>query len=135
MADVYLIDGSEWDFPGENDFVDGHLSEVEFTENGIYDGSTQVDGKRGYSKVTVNVSGGGEPPVLIEKQITANGEYIAANDNANGYSKAVVNVPPGKEFTFATGVATYTINWDEVVSEPLVIGLTFTTSAEEVVNS
>ena len=36
--------------------------------------------------------GGGEPPVLINKNITANGTYNASDDNANGYSKVNVNV-------------------------------------------
>ena len=132
MADEYLIDEREWEFPDENDFVDDHLSEVEFNQNGICDGSTQADGKRGYSKVTVNVNGGGEPPVLIEKQITANGEYIAANDNANGYSKAVVNVPAGKEFTGSSSAEVCTIDWNEVKSAPLTIAMTFNTSVEVV---
>lgn len=130
MADEYLINGKEWDFPDGDDFVDEHLSDAEFTENGIYDGSTQADGKRGYSKVTVNVNGGGTPPVLIEKQITANGEYIATNDNANGYSKAVVNVPAGKELRLEAQAAVYTVDWKEAESEVLNIGLIFSTSAE-----
>lgn len=38
-------------------------------------------------------SGGGTPATLIEKQINANGTYIASEDEADGYSKAVVSVP------------------------------------------
>lgn len=38
-------------------------------------------------------SGGGAPATLIEKQINANGIYIASEDEADGYSKAVVSVP------------------------------------------
>ena len=33
------------------------------------------------------------PPVLIEKSVTENGEYIAATDNADGYSSVKVEVP------------------------------------------
>ena len=32
-------------------------------------------------------------PTLIEKSITANGEYVASSDNADGYSSVSVNVP------------------------------------------
>lgn len=34
-------------------------------------------------------------PTLITKQITANGTYAAANDNADGYSEVTVNVKSG----------------------------------------
>lgn len=43
-----------------------------------------------------NISGGGTPapePILITKNITANGTYNAASDNADGYSGVTVNVP------------------------------------------
>lgn len=36
---------------------------------------------------------GGSPSVLIEKSVTANDVYNAADDNADGYSKVTVNVP------------------------------------------
>lgn len=36
--------------------------------------------------------GGGASPVLIDKNITENGTYNAADDGADGYKKAVVNV-------------------------------------------
>lgn len=38
--------------------------------------------------------GGGGSAVLINKDITENGTYNAENDNADGYKKVVVNVPP-----------------------------------------
>ena len=37
------------------------------------------------------------PPVLIEKSVTENGDYIAATDNADGYSSVKVEVPSGSE--------------------------------------
>lgn len=39
------------------------------------------------------VTGTYMPDVLIEKTITANGEYLPASDNADGYSKVTVAVP------------------------------------------
>lgn len=40
------------------------------------------------------MGGGGSPaPTLITKSITANGNYNAASDNADGYSGVTVNVP------------------------------------------
>ena len=39
------------------------------------------------------INEGGSPAVLIEKSITANNTYNAADDNADGYSKVTVNVP------------------------------------------
>ena len=38
-------------------------------------------------------SGGGGSTTLIEKSITANGEYNASDDSADGYSKVTVDVP------------------------------------------
>lgn len=38
--------------------------------------------------------GGGTPATLIEKNVNANGTYNASSDNADGYSKVVVNVTP-----------------------------------------
>ena len=43
----------------------------------------------GLSSVTV---GAAPQPTLITKQITENGTYTAADDNADGYSEATVNV-------------------------------------------
>lgn len=37
--------------------------------------------------------GGGGSATLIEKSITTNGTYNASDDNADGYSKVMVNVP------------------------------------------
>ena len=37
--------------------------------------------------------GGSAAPTLITKNITANGTYNAASDNADGYSSVTVNVP------------------------------------------
>jgi hypothetical protein len=41
----------------------------------------------------IGSGGGGKTPTLIEKDITANGTYIASSDNADGYSKVIANVP------------------------------------------
>lgn len=41
----------------------------------------------------VNAGGGGEPPVFIEKEINQNGTYIALDDEVDGYSKVIANVP------------------------------------------
>lgn len=38
--------------------------------------------------------GGGETPTLIDKNISVNGTYNASSDEADGYKKVVVNVPP-----------------------------------------
>jgi len=37
--------------------------------------------------------GGGEAPVLIDKNVDANGTYNASSDDADGYKKVVVDVP------------------------------------------
>ena len=45
---------------------------------------------------------GADEPVLITKNITANGTYSAADDNADGYSAVTVAVPePGDEYVQA----------------------------------
>ena len=44
-------------------------------------------------------SGGGGEAVLINKTITSNGTYNAADDSADGYKKVTVNVPN----TYAAG--------------------------------
>lgn len=43
-----------------------------------------------FTKVTTG--GGGSTPTLVTKQITENGTYTAADDNADGYSEVTVNV-------------------------------------------
>nr|WP_316621071.1 leucine-rich repeat domain-containing protein [uncultured Ruminococcus sp.] len=45
----------------------------------------------GLSKVTVGAAL--PPPILVSKQITENGTYTAADDNADGYSEVTVAVP------------------------------------------
>ena len=60
----------------------------QITQNGTYDTTEN-------NSVTVNVSGGGGSATLIEKSISANGTYNASSDNADGYSKVVVNVSGG----------------------------------------
>lgn len=67
-----------------------HLVET-ITENGTYNYTPEHDG---YSdaEITVNVSS--VQPVVASKTITANGTYVAADEQLDGYSQAVVNVPP-----------------------------------------
>jgi hypothetical protein len=45
--------------------------------------------------ILVDGSGGGDAPapVLIEKSVTENGTYSAADDEADGYSTVIVSVP------------------------------------------
>lgn len=57
--------------------------------------------------------GGGDTPVLIDKNINANGTYNASNDNADGYKKAIVNVQP----TLQTKSVTITQNGDSSVTK------------------
>ena len=46
-------------------------------------------------ELTGMLTGGGTVlPILIDKDITANGTYNASSDNADGYSKVVVDVQP-----------------------------------------
>ena len=60
------------------------LEEIVITQNGHYTPSLYA-----FSKVTVNVD---TSPTLIEKTITTNGTYEAADDNADGSSKVTVSV-------------------------------------------
>lgn len=62
------------------------LESLYATENGNYTPSQGVDG---YDQVTVAVP----EPVIITKNIVANGTYNAVDDNATGYSSVNVNVP------------------------------------------
>lgn len=55
------------------------------SDNGTYDTTEN-------NEVIVQVSGGGGSATLISKNITQNGIYLAANDNADGYSYVDVNV-------------------------------------------
>lgn len=43
-------------------------------------------------------------PTLIEKSITANGEFMATDDEADGYSKVTVNVKSDAEFSATPSV-------------------------------
>lgn len=62
------------------------LESLYATENGNYTPSQGVDG---FDDVTVAVP----EPVIITKNIVANGTYNAVDDNATGYSTVNVNVP------------------------------------------
>ena len=57
------------------------------TANGTYMASS--DNADGYSEVDIDVQ-----PTLITKNITANGTYTASSDNADGYSEVDVDVQP-----------------------------------------
>ena len=46
-------------------------------------------------------------PTLIEKTITANGEYAASADDADGYSKVIANVQPNLTTKSITANGTY----------------------------
>lgn len=61
------------------------VSPLEVTENGTYEAEPPASG---FNPVVVDVP----EPVLIEKEITENGEYIAVDDSADGYSEVTVNV-------------------------------------------
>jgi len=50
---------------------------------------------------------GGSEPVLISKTITENGTYNAADDNADGYSEVVAEVP-SEESDFSTAHVVFT---------------------------
>lgn len=66
------------------------LESLYATENGEYTPSQGVDG---FNEVTVAVP----EPVIVTKNIVANGTYNAIDDNASGYSSVFVNVPTGAE--------------------------------------
>ena len=56
-----------------------------FTQNAAYANGTH--------RINVNVAGGSTPSVLVSKNITENGSYDPATDNADGYDSVTVNVP------------------------------------------
>lgn len=54
--------------------------------------------------------GGGGEAVLIQKTITANGTFAAADDNADGYSSVTVEVPGGSNISpYVAVVGTITL--------------------------
>ena len=67
-----------------------HLVET-ITENGEYTYTPEHDG---YSDATITVSVPKPQPVVASKTITENDTYVAADEQLDGYSQVVVNVPP-----------------------------------------
>ena len=67
-----------------------HLVET-ITQNGTYNYNPEHDG---YSDAEITVNVPSVQPVVASKSITANGTYVAADEQLDGYSQAVVNVPP-----------------------------------------
>ena len=67
-----------------------HLVET-ITQNGTYNYTPEHDG---YSDAEITVNVPSVQPVVASKTITANGTYVAADEQLDGYSQAVVNVPP-----------------------------------------
>lgn len=77
---------------------------------------TIADGTIGYYKSDNTwswvKSGGGKDPVLIEKSITENGDYFAADDDADGYSSVSVDVEPDLTTKNITQNGTYQASQD-----------------------
>lgn len=48
-----------------------------------------------------------KPTVLVEKTVTANDTYVAADDDADGYSSVTVNVSGGGSSDFTTATVAY----------------------------
>ena len=71
---VYIANGSE--------FI-----EMDTDKKYLYDAASQT-----WNVASSGGGGGGGSATLIEKSITANGEYTATSDNADGYSKVTVDV-------------------------------------------
>lgn len=100
------------------------IEQLTATENGTYSEEGVA-----YSPVIVEVP----EPTLISKSITANGNYSASTDNADGYSSVSVNVPlPSNAYLLQSieheQVATFTDGTDnfvkslEVAIEPVQSG-------------
>lgn len=82
------------------------LTQKTITQNGVYIPPSNYDG---FDRVTVNVEGGGGDAVLVEKSITANGDYSPSDDNADGYSFVSVAVlEPSLQSKTATANGTVT---------------------------
>ena len=77
---VYIANGSE--------FI-----EMDTDKKYLFDAESQT-----WKLAASGGGGGGGSATLIEKTITTNGEYNAASDNADGYSKVTVSVTNGVSF-------------------------------------
>ena len=73
------------------------------TVNGTYDVTNLAE-------LVVNVPQSGSAATLITKNITSNGTYDAEDDNADGYSSVVVNIPSGGNVSFKSGTVIYASN-------------------------
>lgn len=63
----------------------------------------------GSNRVANAHASGGSAPILISKNITSNGTYTAASDNADGYSSVDVNVSGGGSDELANSIIEKTI--------------------------
>lgn len=75
-------------FGGINIANGSKFVEMDSNKEFRYDAGAKV-----WHEVTDGGSGGSGSATLIEKTITANGTFVAAGDDADGYSKVVINVP------------------------------------------
>lgn len=71
------------------------------------DGTKTLKTAGKYCESDIKVDYTAPTPVLVHKQITANGTYNAASDQADGYSSVDVNVPTG---VFPSGTKEITAN-------------------------
>lgn len=81
-------------------------------------GGSVTQDQDGY--IVLSPTGGGSSPVLITKNITANGTYNASSDSADGYSSVTVNVSGGGASNYITGTFTTssTVGSSQEISVP-----------------
>lgn len=118
MPERYIIDGKEHVYESD---AEKHLTDKSVTLNGTYKAEDEPGDINGYKNVTVNVEGGGSA-TLIPKTITENGEYNASEDEADGYSKVVVNIPsPGAAFVEVKNAIVLPVSTNTVIHAEEVI--------------
>ena len=84
--------------------------------------SEQLEWPTGFANAVAAIPSGGSA-TLIEKSVTQNGTYNASSDNADGYSKVVVNVSGGGgDFPHGEPVGQYEFetnlySWETYVEE------------------
>ena len=112
---ILKVGANGWEVGEKSGYMPVPSASLNISTNDTYDVTN-------YAEAVVNVSDSGGGSVLVSKTITQNGTYDPTDDNADGYSEVIVNVPstsvsiPQNLIDFATSSNKSSIGLSYIIS-------------------